>query len=372
MTSNRRRSSAIMFAQDALPQIRSQRIAASIIPFVGAGFSCNISHLMDFELFLRTSASALLRRKGTLTKGDLYDAFDGDAPRALEYLCLKLGQRGRTSARSTSASETGHKIFEERVKAYIIQCGLNGITDRNASQWKQHIKLVEKFTKTIYTTNWDRSIEYAAEHLRRTNKRTCHKTLVAVPGSDGPAHTSPHGQHRSSTDTVTIYKYHGDIGLDGTLLATEADFYSRLFKPCDIDRDLSAWLQQNALLYIGYSIADVNLRYTLTQIARFKKNMDRQTPMSYLVDLLPFESYCAPFNEYLRDVLGVQPVYLFDPQSMDGKCIESWTAKLNDIRRTLKCADTNSRARCLRRYKALLRRRKPLVQKHIVEFLQDI
>src|SRR5688500_17614285 len=68
---------------------------------------------------------------------------------------------------------------------------------------------------TVYTTNYDRWLEFAFEHSKRR--------FVKI------ANVGDFTSTRDSTDDATqIVKLHGDFDFDGSLVLTESSYFSRL------------------------------------------------------------------------------------------------------------------------------------------------
>lgn len=97
----------------------------------------------------------------------------------------------------------------------------------------------------VYTTNFDRWIERAFAHW----KVPFHK-IVTV--DDIP---------NSTPEVVDIIKFHGDFKREDTLVITESHYFDRLEFEAPLDILFRADALNRPILFIGYSLADINTRY---------------------------------------------------------------------------------------------------------------
>jgi hypothetical protein len=105
----------------------------------------------------------------------------------------------------------------------------------------------------IYTTNYDRWLEYAHNH-----------------------HKIPYSKIASVADLVSaadsnrqIIKFHGDFDHEGSIVLDETSYYERLSFDSPLDIKLNYDVLGNSILFIGYSISDINIRllfYRLTKM----------------------------------------------------------------------------------------------------------
>ncbi len=108
-----------------------------------------------------------------------------------------------------------------------------------------HKLLVELGFTRIYTTNFDRWIERAFDHWMKPYHKIVNVKDIA----------------RSKADIVDIIKFHGDFDQDETLVLTESSYFDRLQFEAPLDMLLRADALYRPFLFIGYSLADVNIRY---------------------------------------------------------------------------------------------------------------
>jgi hypothetical protein len=110
---------------------------------------------------------------------------------------------------------------------------------------RSHQAIINLKFPTIYTTNYDRWLEIAFD--RRKIKR------VKI------ANVGDFAQDRR--EAVEIVKLHGDFDDDESLVLTEESYFERLSFESPLDLKLRADIIGKSVLFIGYGMADVNVRY---------------------------------------------------------------------------------------------------------------
>lgn len=152
-----------------------------------------------------------------------------------------------------------------------------------------HRALVALKCKLIYTTNFDGFIEQAHRGLnQRYRTIRSAKDLVDLPD-----------------DRVHIVKLHGDLSSPSTMVFTETSYFERLSFEAPLDVKLRADVLGKSLLFIGYSLSDINIRYLLFRLQRqWEKEVKPELrPKAYVFMGRP--------NQVLSRVLdkrGVEPI----------------------------------------------------------------
>lgn len=194
-----------------------------VILFVGAGVS------MSLKL---PSYGALIREIGD------HVGFDGEIFEGLgDYLTL--------------AEYYHHK-----------QSGLLELQRHLQRNWKRsrkeilnspvHRAIVDLGCDLIYTTNFDGFLEQAHRGMnRRYRTIRSAKDLVDLP-----------------THVTHIVKLHGDLSSPTTMVFTETSFFERLSFEAPLDVKLRADALGKSLLFIGYSLTDINIRYLMFRLQR--------------------------------------------------------------------------------------------------------
>ena len=152
-----------------------------------------------------------------------------------------------------------------------------------------HQAIVDLDVPTIYTTNYDRWLETAFE--RRS------KQFVKIANV---------GDFTNIRDNLTqIVKFHGDFDDDGSLVLTETSYFERLSFESPLDIKLRSDSIGKSILFIGYSLTDINIRYLLYKLHRMWVDSDysRVRPKSYV--FLPRPN---PIKEAILRQRGIQPI----------------------------------------------------------------
>ncbi len=262
-----------------IPEDLVKRLAKDqVILFVGAGVS------MDLGL---PSYASLIRELGSQV------GFDGEIFEVLgDYLTL---------------AEYYH----------LEKDGLLDLQRYLQSKWKKtqkevmassvHRALVELRCKLIYTTNFDGFIAQAHRGMRR-GYRTIKsaKDLVELP-----------------SDKVQIVKLHGDLASPSTMVFTESSYFERLSFESPLDVKLRADVLGKSLLFIGYSLSDINIRYLLFRLQRQweKESIPEFRPKAYV-----FMGRSNPVQSKVLRSRGVEPIVA---QSTDqGKALSNFLQQL--------------------------------------------
>jgi SIR2-like domain len=134
---------------------------------------------------------------------------------------------------------------------------------------RSHNALVDMRLPVIYTTNYDRILERAHE-LREV---PWHTVASIDDMSTAPA------------NATQVVKFHGTFENDASLVLTESSYFERLAFESALDIKLRADMLGRCLLFIGYSLNDINIRYMLYKLHKLRHQVDagsRQMPSAYL------------------------------------------------------------------------------------------
>lgn len=123
-----------------------------------------------------------------------------------------------------------------------------------------HRCIVDLDFPIIYTTNYDNNLEMAYDiYDKPYAKITNTHDLV---GSDGMK--------------TQIVKFHGDFSDDETLVIAETDYFKRLAFETPIDIKFKADALGRTLLFIGYSVSDLNIRLLLYRLWQTWRDTGRE------------------------------------------------------------------------------------------------
>lgn len=161
----------------------------------------------------------------------------------------------------------------------------------------------------IYTTNYDRNLEDAYRlHEKPYAKIANAKDLARMPDS----HTQ-------------IVKFHGDFDDDQSLVVTETAYFDRLAFESPLDIKLRADALGKTMLFIGYSLSDVNIRLLLHKMWRTWRvsGYEKERPKSYV-----FMIRSDPVQEAVLAQWGV--VSLTEPDAAPEEALAMFLRKLQE------------------------------------------
>ena len=132
-----------------------------------------------------------------------------------------------------------------------------------------HNLIVDLNFPIIYTTNYDRWLEQAFE----ARGRPFHKITNAADLT-----VTPEG-------ATEIIKFHGDFEDDDSLVLTESSYFERMEFKTPLDIRLRSDSLARPLLFVGYSLHDINTRYLLYRLQALWRNSPHaeQRPNSYIL-----------------------------------------------------------------------------------------
>jgi NAD-dependent SIR2 family protein deacetylase len=223
---------------DAIKLLIKQK---KLIPFVGAGLSMNLG-LPSFSELIDKIAEELEYDPAVFK-------LNGNSLQLAEYYVAVKGAIGPLR----SILDRSFDPTEEQIKTSVC-----------------HTALAQMNLPVIYTTNYDNIIEKSFELL---NKPVC--TIANIDDIS------------SAPDNATqIVKFHGTFSDDESLVLTESNYFERLSFESAMDIKLRADMLGKCLLFIGYSLDDVNVRYMLYKLFKLrqqvKNSRTRNLPSAYL------------------------------------------------------------------------------------------
>jgi hypothetical protein len=183
---------------------------------------------------------------------------------------------------------------------YLLEKGpigpLRGWMDREWHKKRERIKdskVHELITKlrfpAIYTTNYDRWIEFAFE--------AASLKFVKISNVGDIQKTKP--------GDTEIVKFHGDFDDDESIILSESQYFARLSFEHPLDIKLRGDTLDKGILFIGYSLADINIRYLLFKLQQIWNSYGgtQRRPDSYIFLARP-----NPVQEKVLQARGITPV----------------------------------------------------------------
>ncbi|HEV2133561.1 MAG TPA: SIR2 family protein [Terracidiphilus sp.] len=132
-----------------------------------------------------------------------------------------------------------------------------------------HNLIVDLDFPVIYTTNYDHWLEKSYEARGKPFQK-----IVSVGDLT-----------RSDGRTIEIIKFHGDLNDDESIVLTETSYFRRMSFESPLDLRLRSDSLARPLLFLGYSLHDVNTRYLLWKLHEIWENSAwaEHRPFSYIL-----------------------------------------------------------------------------------------
>jgi hypothetical protein len=243
---------------ELIKAVRERRV----ILFAGAGLSMSVG-LPSWQQFIDHLAEQLGIDPATLS--DPATSYHSLA----EYYRIKQGSIGPLrSWLDRNWKVSAEKVHESRIHELIVALDF----------------------PIIYTTNYDRNIEAAFEahgrdYVKVANARDIAKTREGV---------------------TQIVKFHGDFDDDDSLVITETDYFNRLAFDAPLDVKFRSDALGKTVLFVGYSMSDLNIRLLLHNLWRTWQTSgyqkDRPSSFAFMARRNPLQE--AILREWGIDVLG--------------------------------------------------------------------
>jgi hypothetical protein len=124
------------------------------------------------------------------------------------------------------------------------------VSEERVRESRIHQLIVSLGFPLIYITNYDRNLEVAFD--------LANEPYVKIANARDMAKAGPTG--------TQIVKFHGDFEDDESLVLTEIDYFKRLSFDSPLDVKFRADAMARTILFIGYSMRDLNIRLLLHRI----------------------------------------------------------------------------------------------------------
>ncbi|HEV2778885.1 MAG TPA: SIR2 family protein [Actinophytocola sp.] len=236
-----------------------------VIPFVGAGFSKNISADMpNWREVMDIVAKALGYDPDVL-------GLHGDYLQIAQYLKI----RGKEGAVYSDLQNLFH------------------LPTMSVSTSRPHRLLPYIDAPAIFTTNWDYWIERSFEHegvpyVKIVSPRDFYDREVVAPGAPLTAtplyDTSRRARILREHPATSIVKFHGDFTDHQSVVFAEDKYFDRMAFEDPLDLFLRSEILGRSVLFVGYSFTDRNIRFIWHRLRRMMASVpDRAKRPSYLI-----------------------------------------------------------------------------------------
>jgi hypothetical protein len=190
-----------------------------------------------------------------------------------------IGRLGTDFAFEPDEFLTLSSDFRSLAEFYRLEKGsLTELCSKMAREWKvsdeklaasqAHRLIVRLDFPLVYTTNYDHLLERAYQ----------------LEGKSFNSVVSTHDIARSDPALPTIIKFHGDLDDPSSVVLAETDYFRRLSFEHPLDIKLAADALGKAVLFVGYSVSDINLRLLLYRLHRMWRasGCEDSRPRSYV------------------------------------------------------------------------------------------
>jgi hypothetical protein len=124
-------------------------------------------------------------------------------------------------------------------------------------------------------------------------------------------------------DRAQIIKFHGDFDNDDSIVLDETSYFDRLAFESPLDIKFRSDVLGRSVLFVGYSLSDINIRYMFYRLANIWKKMDSgiSQPKSYVFSSRP--------NAVQEAVLSQWNIEMISSENADsGHALTSFLEKL--------------------------------------------
>lgn len=152
-----------------------------------------------------------------------------------------------------------------------------------------HKYIVEGNFSEIYTTNYDRWLELAHDFYRKPYDKIINVGDLV----------------KATNGTRQIIKFHGDFDDDASIVLDETSYFKRLSFESPLDIKLRSDILGKSVLFIGYSLSDINIRLLFYKLKEMWSNhsLPDVRPKSYI-----FSNKPNPVAEKILSGWGVEMI----------------------------------------------------------------
>lgn len=200
-----------------------------LIPFIGAGFSIPLG-LPTWNTLVKSLAEKLEWDADVFMQSG-----NNNYLQLAEYFVLKR-----------SKGELRHELSKGML-----------IDNLKLKQSTAHKLIVDLAPGSIYTTNYDEGIESAYK----------------LYGKEYSVIRNINDLKNAKENSTLIYKFHGDFIDDDSLVLTETSYFDRMEFEDPLDIRLRSDILNNTLLFLGYSLSDINTRFIFYKLSKINQEL---------------------------------------------------------------------------------------------------
>lgn len=161
------------------------------------------------------------------------------------------------------------------------------VSDETVKKSAIYRYIVQTKCRLVYTTNYDHILEKAFKLHKKK-----YKTVIGVNDFT-----------ETGGDITQIIKFHGDYIKTRSLVLAECDYFERLNFESPLDIKLRSDMLTKSVLFIGYSLSDINIRLLIYRLNALWKGRSKNKPVSYI--FLPTPN---PIQEKIFLSRGIIPI----------------------------------------------------------------
>lgn len=247
-------------------RLRSLIKEKKLIPFIGTGFSATLK-FPSWQDLIKSLAEKL-----DFDEDVFMQSGNSNFLQLAEYYQIK-----------NSIGKLGNELSKKMI--------INKSKLRNSLP---HTLLVKMQPLSIYTTNYDEGIEAA---FKLYNK----KHIVIRNIND----------FQDSKDGSTlIYKFHGDFSDHSSLVLTESSYFDRMQFEDPLDIRLRSDILNNTLLFLGYSLNDINIRFIFYKLDKIRKEIKKsnKSPSAIMITFGVSEIQKEILSNWNIEIIDLSPL----------------------------------------------------------------
>ena len=193
-----------------------------------------------------------------------------------------------------------------------------------------HALLADLNLPIYITTNYDHFMEKALESRgKEPVSEFCRWNNYAI-GTGIPSVFDNHSSYNPTVATPLVYHLHGDVDIPPSMVLTESDYIDFLVKLNKDTTILPSTIQHtfaSTLIFIGYSLLDINFRIIFRGITNFIGNRFRSSNIAVMRPpinpIQPLEKVQRYLDRYTKEMFNVN-VFWGDVTTFSSELRQQW------------------------------------------------